>query len=109
MMVFAEQLSEREYVPFGSTPLPQFEEMIAKEELDVIDICLPTFLHKEYTIKALQTGHHVLCEKPMSLCYEDCVQMCETAKKMGKKLMVGQCNRFSAPHLLLKKYVDEEM
>ena len=85
-----------------------FEEMIEKEELDVIDICLPTFLHKEYAIKALQTGHHVLCEKPMSLCYEDCVQMCETAKKTGKKLMVGQCNRFSAPHLLLKKYVDEK-
>lgn len=87
---------------------PSFEEMIEKEELDVIDICLPTFLHKEYTIKALKTGHHVLCEKPMSLCYEDCVQMCETAKKVGKKLMVGQCNRFSAPHLLLKKYVDEK-
>lgn len=85
-----------------------FDAMLENEELDLIDICLPTYLHAPYTVRALETGHHVLCEKPMSLDYESCRLMCDTAKKMGKKLMVGQCNRFSAAHLLLKKYVDEK-
>lgn len=99
----------------GSAILPDeihrytdFEEMIKSEELDIIDICLPTYLHAPYTLRALETGHHVLCEKPMSLDYESCQLMCDTAKKMGKKLMIGQCNRFSAAHLLLKKYVLEK-
>lgn len=85
-----------------------FEEMLKNEELDVIDICLPTYLHADFAVRALETGHHVLCEKPMSLCYRDCERMCAAAEKAGKKLMIGQCNRFSAAHLLLKKYVDEK-
>ncbi len=85
-----------------------FDEMLKNEDLDVIDICLPTYLHADFTVKALESGCHVLCEKPMSLNFESCRLMCETAKKMNKKLMIGQCNRFSAAHLLLKEYVDKK-
>ena len=52
-----------------------YKEMLAKEDIDVVIVCVPTFLHAEVTIYALETGHHVLCEKPMSPTYEQCLNM----------------------------------
>ena len=78
------------------------DEMLAKEEIDVVDICLPTYLHKEYTVRMLRAGKHVQCEKPMALNAADCAEMIAVAKECGKHLMVGQCLRFYAPYLALK-------
>lgn len=83
------------------------DEMLAKEDFDMVDICLPTYLHKEYSIRMLRADKHVLVEKPMALNYADCCEMIETAKQTGKRLMVGQCLRFSAEYDYLKKCVDD--
>ncbi len=83
-----------------------FDEMLAKEEFDMLLICLPTYLHKEYTIRALRAGKHVLCEKPMALSTADCAEMITTAKKCDKHLMIGQCLRFENNYLALKKELD---
>ena len=83
-----------------------FDEMLAKEEIDTVDICLPTFLHKEYTIRALKAGKNVMCEKPMALTAADCAEMIATAKECGKQLMIGQCLRFNGHYLALKAELD---
>ncbi len=83
------------------------EEMLEKEELDVVDICLPTYLHCEYACKLLKRGYNVQCEKPMGLNAAECQKMLETAKESGKKLMIGMCLRFDAMYLELKKMIDE--
>ena len=70
------------------------DEMLAKEEIDFVDICVPSYLHSKLSIKLLERGYHVLCEKPMSLCYKDCQSMLDAAKKAEKQLMIGQCLRF---------------
>ena len=82
------------------------DEMIANEEIDMVDICLPTYLHKEYAIRMLKAGKHVLCEKPMALCSEDCREMIRVAEECDRKLMVGMCLRFEPSYLYLKKCVD---
>ena len=46
-------------------------------------MCLPTFLHREYVIKAAQAGRHILCEKPIALTVEDADQMVNEAYKTG--------------------------
>ena len=51
--------------------------MLKECRIDVLDICLPTFLHKEFAIRALNSGLHVLCEKPMALNYADAALMLE--------------------------------
>ena len=83
-----------------------YDEMLEKEELDFVDIALPTYLHAEATIKALNKGLHVLCEKPMARTSEECAQMIQAAKANNKKLMIGQCLRFWPEYEVLKEYVD---
>jgi len=92
----------------GIATYTDLDEMIAKEDFEMVDICLPTYLHKEYTIKMLNAGKHVLCEKPMALNEADCEEMIATAQKVGKKLMIGQCLRFEPQYLYLKELVTNE-
>ena len=98
----------------GNSTLPadvhtytDWEEMIDTEQPDIVDICLPTYLHCEYTCKVLEKGCHVQCEKPMGLTKEECEKMLATAKRTGKKLMVGMCLRFEPLYLELKAMVDD--
>ena len=82
------------------------DDLIASEDFNMADICLPSFLHKEYTVKLLKAGKHVLCEKPMALSTEQCEEMLVAAKKSGNKLMIGQCLRFNATYSFLKDIVE---
>ncbi|NLM79108.1 MAG: Gfo/Idh/MocA family oxidoreductase [Ruminococcaceae bacterium] len=84
------------------------EEMLAKENLDMIDICLPTFLHAPYAIDMLKRGYHVLSEKPMARTSALCLDMVAAAKQAKGNLMIGQCLRFFPQYEYLKKIVDEQ-
>jgi predicted dehydrogenase len=79
------------------------EEMLANEQIDFIDICLPTFLHKEYAIRMMERGYHVLCEKPMSLNFDACQEMLEAEKRTGEHFMIAQCLRFFPDYEYLKE------
>lgn len=80
--------------------------MLAAGGFDIVDITLPTMLHREVAIKALRTGFHVLCEKPMALSSKDCDAMIIAAKKTKRKLMVAQVVRFQPASRYLKDLVD---
>ncbi|TXK74440.1 Gfo/Idh/MocA family protein [Paenibacillus sp. N3.4] len=84
------------------------KEMLEKEQLDCVDITLPTFLHKEIAIQCLNKGLHVLCEKPMALNSAECKEMIDSAEVNGKHLMVGQCLRFWPAYEYLKEMIDNE-
>ena len=71
-----------------------FDEMLENETLDILDVCVPTFLHIEYSIKAMNKGINVICEKPISLNKADVELAYETAEKNGVKFMVAQVVRF---------------
>ncbi len=113
--IVPEQLTRQVKINTSTEPVTLPEEMhiytdvdalVANEDFDMADICLPTYLHKEYTVKLLRAGKHVLCEKPMALSSHDCEEMIAVAKECGKKLMIGQCLRFDAPYLHLKEAID---
>ena len=70
------------------------DEMFGDPNIEAVDLCLPSFLHAEKTIAALEAGKHVLVEKPMALTGEDCDRMVEASRKTGKVLMVAQVLRF---------------
>ena len=83
-----------------------FDEMLENEKLDILDICLPTYLHADYAIKAMEKGIHVICEKPISLKEEDVERVYSTAKRMNVKFMVAQVLRFWPEYELLKELYD---
>ena len=78
-------------------------QLIAEADVDIIDICLPSYLHAEYAIAALEAGHHVLCEKPMALNLPDADAMIAAARQAGRKLMIAQCIRFWPEFQFLKR------
>ncbi len=83
-----------------------FEDMIAAEKPDILDICLPTFLHPEYSIKALNMGINVICEKPISMHREDVKAIYDAAEKNNVKFMVAQVLRFWPEYEYVKEAYD---
>lgn len=70
------------------------EELIGDPNVEAVDICTPTDLHKPLALRALAAGKHVLVEKPMALSAADCEDMIRAARAAGKVLMVAQVLRF---------------
>lgn len=98
-----------------SGPLPDdvlwhsdWREVLKDPEIDAVDVCLPTDLHKEVILAALAAGKHVLCEKPMALGTEDCDVILTKAKDSGRVFMVGQVLRFMFPYSYAADFVAKE-
>ena len=83
-----------------------FDEMLEKEQFDIIDICLPTYLHADFAVKAMEKGINVITEKPISLKKEDVERVYSTANKNNVKFMVAQVLRFWPEYVLLKEIYD---
>lgn len=89
------------------------DKMLAElPELDAADVCVWNCSHAECSIKALNAGLHVLCEKPMAYSTEQAVAMKEAADKNGKLLMIGFMMRFAtqtevALDFIKKDYIGE--
>ena len=85
-----------------------YHEMLADPELDAVSICLPTALHAQATIDALNAGKHVLCEKPMALNAAEARAMKEAADKSGKKLMISQNQRLEGNVRYLRELKEQD-
>lgn len=72
------------------------EEAMEKCPIDVVDICVPTFLHETFALKAATNGKHVLCEKPVTLSLESFDRMYAACKENNVKFMTGQVVRFTS-------------
>jgi predicted dehydrogenase len=83
-----------------------FDRMLESEELDVVDITLPTPLHPVMAVKALARDLNVLCEKPMAIDAKTCDRMVAAEKKSKGRLMIAQCVRYWPEYLVLKNYID---
>lgn len=81
--------------------------LLDREDIDVIDILTPTYLHKEMAVAAMKAGKHVICEKPCSLTWEECHEMAETAAKAGVVSYLNH-NYRRVPAVALAKQMIEE-
>jgi predicted dehydrogenase len=78
-----------------------------EQDVDVVSICTPNGLHAEHSIKALNAGFHVLCEKPMAIKVEDCYSMIHASENTNKNLFIVKQNRFNPPVVAVKKILAE--
>lgn len=83
-----------------------FDEMLEKEEFDILDITLPTYMHADFAVKAFEKGVHVITEKPISLKKEDVARVYGAAEKAGKNFMVAHVLRFWPEYTYLKDCID---
>lgn len=84
----------------------ELDELLADDRLDIIDCCLPTRLHPEVVIAALEAGRHVVCEKPIALTVADADRMIAAARHNDRLLFVAQVLRFWPEWRWLKSVVD---
>jgi predicted dehydrogenase len=84
------------------------DELLARDDVDAVDICSPPFAHGEQVVKAAQAGKHVLCEKPFTVNLDDADRAIEACKQAGVKLMLAFPMPFSAASRRLKEMVDSE-
>ena len=85
-----------------------FSEMLEKEPLDILDICLPTEFHTDCAVCAMERGIHVLCEKPVSFHEEDVDRLTTAAEKNHVHFMVAQVLRFWPEYVWLKSVYEKE-
>jgi glucose-fructose oxidoreductase len=86
----------------------QYDTIRDNPAIDVIYVVLPNGMHAEYTIRALEAGKHVLCEKPMANTPEECEQMVAAAKKADRTLMVAYRLRYEPFNNALIKVVRDQ-
>ncbi len=84
------------------------DDLFANEEIDVVDICTPTYMHADMCVKALEAGYHVLCEKPLTLTNEDVTRIKAAAAASGKTFMVAHVVRFMTPYMYLAGLIKSE-
>ncbi len=74
-----------------------YREMLAREKLDLISICVPNFLHHPVALAAAEAGVHILCEKPLATTAEDARAMRDICRQRGVRLFYGEDWCFSPP------------
>lgn len=73
-----------------------YHDVLNDPEVDAVYVLTPNFAHYTVTIDALKAGKHVFCEKPITISYALSLEMANEAKKQGKMLDIGVCNRYHA-------------
>jgi len=92
---------------FKAKVYASLEAAMAKADVDIVDVCTPTFTHKEHVINAAHAGKQVIVEKPFALTLKDADQMIVSARKAGVKVMVAHCIRFFAEYAKIKELVSQ--
>lgn len=83
-----------------------FDDMLSCDDIDVIDICTPNFLHMPQAVAALEAGKHVMIEKPLARNFAEAEKIIQAANENDRKLTIAFPLRFRSEGATLKKFVD---
>src|SRR5258708_1786001 len=100
----AQELAEK----FHVTPYEDFQEMLAHEELDVVDIGTPSGQHGEHACQVMRSGRHVIVEKPMEISRAAIEEMLRVQQETGVKLAVISQHRFDPVTRQVYDLVEEQ-
>jgi predicted dehydrogenase len=82
------------------------DSLLAMSGLDAVSVCLPNFLHAPVAIAALESGRHVLCEKPLARTVDEGEQIAAAVARADRVFMMALNNRFRPDNLALKQLVE---
>ena len=84
----------------------KYEDILQRQDIDLVDVCTPPYCHAQISIDALHSGRHVVCEKPMAASLEECDAMLKARDESGRLLSIIAQNRFRKPIRNLKALLD---
>ncbi len=84
-----------------------FEELLADKDVDIISICLPSYMHADFAVRAMEKGKHVLIEKPLDITPEKAMLIEDARARTGMKAGVVHQNRFNLNMYPIKKAIDD--
>ncbi|TDO85920.1 putative dehydrogenase [Halanaerobium saccharolyticum] len=90
---------------WGVEIYPDIKELLTAEEIDIVDICTPSYLHLEHALTALSAGKNVIIEKPIALHREDAERIFALASENEALVFVGQVLHFTKEVEILKEAV----
>lgn len=99
----ARRVAEQHKIPHVYT---DFRELLGRDDIDAVDVCLHNNFHRPMTVAALEAGKHVYCEKPMAGTYRDAQRMYETAQATGRKLSIQLSTLFEKETRVAKTLID---
>lgn len=89
------QVAETTAARFGLSAYSDYREMLETERPEAVSIAVPTALHLEVAVTALEAGAHILVEKPIAATLEEGRKIIQCARACGRKLMIGHIVRFN--------------
>ena len=84
-----------------------YRKMVERPDIDIVEVCVPNYLHSDVATAAAEAGKNVICEKPLAISLEQADKMIEAAKKHGVKLMYAENNLFAPALTRAKGIIDE--
>ena len=101
------QLAERTAAEFT---IPEafcsFDQFLDKADIQAVSIVVPNYLHKPFTLAALDRGLHVMCEKPMALNTDEALEMQEKVRATGRKFMIHFNQRYRPEHQYFRRVIE---
>jgi UDP-N-acetyl-2-amino-2-deoxyglucuronate dehydrogenase len=92
---------------YGAEAYVDYQEMLARRDIDAVTVCVPSGLHAQVAIDVLRAGKHVLVEKPIALDLDDADRMIATARDADLRLGVVLQNRYNSPVQQVRTLVDQ--
>jgi predicted dehydrogenase len=86
-----------------------FDSIANNPDIDVVYVVLPNSMHKEYTIRAAKAGKHVICEKPMAITSQECLEMINACKQAGVQLAIGYRLHYEPYNLEMKRLGQQQV
>ena len=90
----------------GAQPYASYEELVSAHDVEVVDVCLPTALHRDLALRAAGEGRHVILEKPIARTMEDAQKIVEAFSGEDPRLFVGHVVRFFPEYVGIKEKIE---
>lgn len=101
------QDSKANELPEGVTFYNDLPKMLKTEDVNVLCVCTPNYLHETHAISGLRSGMHVIVEKPMAMSVAECDRMIAAAANANRTIFAVKQNRYNEPVQAVKQLIDK--